>query len=115
MSDMPIDKDALYELVDEDPEFLASLVDTFVDDCSTYMTEIRSAVEAEDPITLREEAHGLKGAVANLQAASAEEAARRVEEAARTRDFEGAEEAVEELEEEIDRLQSALADMVEET
>ena len=114
MSDEPVDKDALYDLVDQDPEFLESLVDTFIADCARYMSAIQTAVEEEDALTLREEAHGLKGAVANLQAASTEEAARRVEEAGRASNFDEAQAALEDLEEEVDRLQSVLLDMVQE-
>lgn len=114
MSDSPVDKEALFTLVDEDPDFLERLVETFLADCSTYMDAIRTAVEEEDAQALTKEAHGLKGAVANLQAPSAQEAAHRLEVMGRSGELNGAESALETLEHEIDRLRSVLTDMVEE-
>lgn len=114
MSDSPVDKEALFDIVDEDPDFLETLVGTFLDDCETYMSAIRTAVEEEDASTLKEQAHGLKGAVANLQAEPAREAARQLEEMGRSNTFDEADSALEHLEEEIRHLQSMLAEMVEE-
>lgn len=114
MSDAPLDKDALFDLVDEDFDFLKTLVETFLDDCENYMAAIRTAVADEDAITLREEAHGLKGAVANLKAEPAREAARRLEEMGRSGTFEEADAALDDLEAEIERLRSALAEIIEE-
>jgi len=113
MSDSPVDKEALFTLVDEDAAFLERLVDTFLADCSTYMDAIRTAVEEEDAQALTREAHGLKGAVANLQAPSAQEAAHRLEVMGRSGEFDGADSALESLEHEIDRLRSVLTEMVE--
>jgi HPt (histidine-containing phosphotransfer) domain-containing protein len=114
MADSPIDKDALFELVDEDPEFLGSLVDTFLRDCTAYMDDIRTAVEQGDAEALRREAHGLKGASGNMQAEGTEGAARRLEDIGRSGDLEQAPEALRELEEEVDRLIPALESLVEE-
>jgi HPt (histidine-containing phosphotransfer) domain-containing protein len=114
MADSPIDKDALFELVDEDPEFLGSLVDTFLRDCTAYMDDIRTAVEEDDAEALRREAHGLKGASGNMQAEATEVAARRLEDIGRSGDLEQAPEALRELEEEVDRLIPALEALVEE-
>jgi HPt (histidine-containing phosphotransfer) domain-containing protein len=114
MSDSVVDKEALFDLVDEDFEFLQTLVETFLDDCETYMAGIRTAVEEEDASTLKEKAHGLKGAVANLQAQPAREAASRLEEMGHSATFDEADAALEQLEEEIDRLRSVLVEMIEE-
>lgn len=113
MSDDPVDKEALLNLVDEDPVFLETLVETFLADCTTYMDAIRTAVEEEDARTLLKEAHGLKGAVANLQAPAAREAAHRLEHIGRSGSFDDAESALATLETEIDRLRSALIQIVE--
>jgi HPt (histidine-containing phosphotransfer) domain-containing protein len=113
MSDSPIDKDALFALVDEDPEFLGSLADTFLHDCSTYLDAIRSAVEKGEADTLRREAHGLKGAAANMQAEGTKEAARRLEDIGQSGDLDSAPEALEQLEEEVGRLKPALEALVE--
>jgi len=114
MSDSPVDEEALFKLVDEDPAFLNTLVETFLDDCEVYMTALRTAVEENDAKTLQEEAHGLKGAVANLKAEPAREAARRLEELGRSGSIDEADRALEHLESEIKRLRAALTEMLEE-
>jgi HPt (histidine-containing phosphotransfer) domain-containing protein len=113
MPDVPVDKEALLNLVDEDLDFLETLVDTFLEDCDSYMSSIRTAVEEEDATTLQEEAHGLKGAVANLKAEPAWEAARRLEEMGRSATFDEVDAALEQLETEIERLRAVLREMVE--
>lgn len=113
MADSPVDKEALMDLVDDDPAFLETLVETFLDDCETYMSALRTAVEEGDAAVLEEEAHGLKGAVANLQAEPAWEAARRLEEVGRSGAVNEADRALDRLETEIGRLRSTLAEMVE--
>lgn len=114
MPDSPVDKEALFKLVDEDPAFLNTLVETFLDDCEVYMAALRTAVEEEDATTLKEEAHGLKGAVANLKAEPAQEAARRLEEIGRSGAVDEADRALDHLETEIERLREALSEMLEE-
>lgn len=114
MPDDPVDKEALLDLVDEDLDFLETLVDTFLADCYSYMSSIRTAVEEEDATTLQEEAHGLKGAVANLKAEPAREAARRLEEMGRSATFDEADSTLDQLEDEIERLRTVLVNMVEE-
>lgn len=114
MSDKPVDKEALFDIVDKDPVFLESLIETFLTDCSVYMEAIRAAVEEGDAATLTEEAHGLKGAVANLQAKPAQEATRRLEEMGRSGELDGAASALDNLEVEIERLRAVLKEMVQE-
>ena len=114
MSDRPVDKEALFNLVDEDPVFLETLIDTFLEDCTLYMDAIRTAVEEEDAVTLTEEAHGLKGAVANLHAEPTQEAAHRLEELGRSGRLEEAASALDTLEEEVDRVRAALTEMADE-
>lgn len=113
MSDSPVDKQALRDLVDNDSAFLETLLETFLDDCGTYMAALRTAVEEGDAAALQEEAHGLKGAVANLQAKPCREAAHRLEELGRSGAVEEAGPALDRLETEIERLRSALTDMME--
>lgn len=112
MSTAPVDEDALLELVDDDVEFLKTLIATFLADCTEYMEGIRRAVGNEDACALVEEAHGLKGAVANLQARPAQLAAQRMEEVGRSNAFEEAPEALEELQNRIDRLRDTLKEII---
>jgi len=113
MAASPVDRQALFKAVDEDPDFLNILIDTFLEDCPEYMKALRRAVEDKDAEALVEEAHGLKGAVANLRAEPAEDAARRLEEIGRSEAVEEAPEALDVLEDEIDRLRSALSEIAE--
>lgn len=108
MPDAPIDREALLDLVDEDPVFLKTLIETFLAECSTYMDNMRAAISEKNGPTLWKEAHGLKGALANLKAESAREAARRVEAAGRSGAFDEAEQAFEGLEENVERLRKEL-------
>lgn len=112
MSTAPVDEDALFELVDDDVEFLETLINTFLADCTEYVESIRRAVDDEDARALVEEAHGLKGAVANLQARPAQLAAQRMEEIGRSKAFEEAPEALDELQTRIDRLRNTLKEIV---
>ena len=112
MSDAPVDEDALLELVDEDSAFLETLVNTFLEDCTDYMDNIRRAVDEEDTETLLEEAHGLKGAVANLQAEPARRAAHRMEELGRQDTLDDASDALQDLEQQIERLRAELRELV---
>ncbi|PSQ96940.1 MAG: Hpt domain-containing protein [Bacteroidetes bacterium SW_9_63_38] len=113
MSDSPLNEDALLALVDGDSEFLGSLVDTFLRDCSSYLNDIRTAVEEDDADALQQEAHGLKGAAANMQADAAQAAARRLEDIGRTGDLARAPDALAQLEEEVERLEPALKALVD--
>lgn len=113
MSESPVDEEALFELVDEDPVFLEHLVETFRDDCMTYLEAIREAIHEEDEWALVQEAHGLKGAAANLQAHPVFQVASRLERMGREGDLDEASATVDELEEEIDRLIPVLAELVE--
>lgn len=114
MAEAPVDKEALIELVDEDPAFLERLVDTFHTDCSEYVKAMYRAVEEDDAEALVQHAHGLRGAVANLHATPAERAARTVEEMGRDRALEDAEAVIGDLEAELDRLKRALRQVVKE-
>lgn len=108
MSTPAVDRDALIELLDGNPELLTTIIDSFLDDCPDYMEAIREAVENEDAETLKREAHGLKGAAGSLRAEPASEAAQVLEEIGHSGDFSEAETALEALEHEIDRLKDAL-------
>ncbi|WP_251940643.1 Hpt domain-containing protein [Salinibacter ruber] len=108
MATPAVDRDALVELLDGNPDVIATLIDSFLDDCSDYMDAIRAAVESEDAEVLEREAHGLKGATGSLRASPSSEAAQTLEEMAHAGDFADAEAALETLEAEIDRLKDEL-------
>jgi HPt (histidine-containing phosphotransfer) domain-containing protein len=108
MSTPAVDRDALIELLDGNPDLIVTIIDSFLDDCPDYMEAIREAIENEDAATLEREAHGLKGAAGSLRAKSASEAALVLEEIGHSGDFTEAEAALDTLEREIARLTEAL-------
>lgn len=99
-----VDRDALVDLLDENADLIATIIDSFLDDCPDYMDAIRNAVEEGDAEALKREAHGLKGATGSLRAQPASELAQELEEIGRSGDFTEAEAALKSLESEIDRL-----------
>lgn len=111
----PLDQAALLDTVDGDAAFLKTLINTFLEDCPVYLDGIRTAVEAEDPAALAQEAHGLKGAVGLLHAEPTRKAAQRLEEIGRSSTLRKAPAALDALEDELDRLRPALRAMVEES
>jgi HPt (histidine-containing phosphotransfer) domain-containing protein len=115
MSNSPIDEEALLDLVDGDRHFLASLVETFRTDCASYLDAIREAVEAGDAEALCRQAHGLKGAAANMQAEAVQRAAQQLEELGRAEDLEQASEALDQLEGAVDRIMPVLKALAEDT
>jgi HPt (histidine-containing phosphotransfer) domain-containing protein len=115
MPDAPVDQDALLDLVDGDTVFLERLIETFRRDCKAYLRDIRSAIDRGDAEALVNEAHGLKGAAAHLQAESVRAAARRLEEVGRKGELDRAPELAWRLERAVNCLLPALEEMVEET
>jgi len=108
MSVPTVDRDALVDLLDGNPELIVTIIDSFLDDCPDYMAAIRTAVEDEDGEVLEREAHGLKGAAGSLRAKPASEAAQVLEEIGRSGNFAEAESALDTLEHETDRLKAEL-------
>jgi HPt (histidine-containing phosphotransfer) domain-containing protein len=115
MSDAPVDREALLNLVDRDTVFLERLIETFRADCEDYLQAIRSAIERGDAQALADEAHGLKGAAGHLQAEPVRAAAHRLERLGRAGELERAPERFRRLEAAVDRLLPALEEMVEDS
>jgi CheY-like chemotaxis protein len=79
----PVDWDGLLESIDGDNEFARDLADAFIGTGDRELAAIAAALDAGDTVALRESAHALKGASANLRAAAATSAAAQLEAAAR--------------------------------
>lgn len=109
-----VDREALVDLLDQNPDLIATIIDSFLGDCPDYMQAIRGAVEEGDAEVLRREAHGLKGAAGSLRAEPASEAASTLEEIGHSGDFSEADVALERLEREIDHLKDDLVALREE-
>lgn len=114
MSQSSVDREALVELLDENPDLIVTIIDSFLDDCPDYMQAIRRAVENGDADVLKREAHGLKGAAGSLRAEPASKAASALEDIGHSGDFTEAESSLETLEHEVDRLKDALLALKEE-
>jgi signal transduction histidine kinase/DNA-binding response OmpR family regulator/HPt (histidine-containing phosphotransfer) domain-containing protein len=78
----PVDWKALLESIDGDEGFARDLADAFIGTGDRELAAITAAVDAGDAASLRESAHTLKGASANLRASAAASAAARLESAA---------------------------------
>jgi CheY-like chemotaxis protein len=78
----PIDWQALLESIDGDREFARDLADAFIGTVDRELAAIAGALRSGDDAKLRESAHTLKGASANLHAAAATNAAALLESAA---------------------------------
>src|SRR5438093_760780 len=104
-----LDRAALLERTDHDPELLLDILNTFREDSAKLLAEIRSALARREARALARPAHTLKGALATLAARAAAEAARRLESVGRADDLGSAEEACAALERELQRLEPELA------
>ena len=73
--------------MEEDDDLLRELIDVFLDDYPTTLTQLRQALDAKDAAEVRRLSHALKGAVANFAAEPARLAAYAVECQAKTGDL----------------------------
>jgi HPt (histidine-containing phosphotransfer) domain-containing protein len=80
----PAALDRLLEMTGGDPEFLAELIDTFVEDGSAQLEALRAAIEAEDSDAAVRPAHSLKSNSASMGADRLAELCRALEADART-------------------------------
>jgi HPt (histidine-containing phosphotransfer) domain-containing protein len=80
--DIPVDWAALLESLDGDEGFARELVEVFIGTGDRQLAAIAAALCAGDEAAMRESAHTLKGASANLRAKAAITAAGELEEAA---------------------------------
>jgi PAS domain S-box-containing protein len=90
-------------------EFLAEVIDTFLEDAPTLLTTLRSSLGKEDSEELRRAAHTLKSNGATLGAERFSELCRELEQRARSGELDGTAELVDRIEREYDAVQEALA------
>jgi HPt (histidine-containing phosphotransfer) domain-containing protein len=99
-------------LFDGDPDFLAEIVNLFLDTYPELLSDIQNAITQKDAVVLRRAAHTLKGAVANFGAKTVVEQAKAIEMMGKDSDFESASRAMPglrlRLEEFVPELQAAL-------
>ncbi len=108
------DKQALLVELDGDENLLAKLIDRFLSQSSTLLSDVRQSIAAKDSAALERHAHKLKGSASNFGARFAVEAAGKLEQMGRTGDLTGVTEVESVLLNEISRLQIALTDFSKE-
>jgi CheY-like chemotaxis protein/HPt (histidine-containing phosphotransfer) domain-containing protein len=97
------------ERIDGDMEFLRELVDMFLDEAPTLLSQIEEAAKNYDGERLQRTAHQLKGAMSNFGAKDAIKAAQTLETLGAKRDFANAETEYRTLQNEISRFKQASA------
>ena len=80
----PAALDRLLEMTGGDPEFLAELIDTFLEDGTAQLTALRDAVAAGDPEAAVRPAHSLKSNSASMGADQLADVCRALEADARS-------------------------------
>jgi CheY-like chemotaxis protein/HPt (histidine-containing phosphotransfer) domain-containing protein len=100
--------DRLQGMVSGDPEFLAELIDTFLEDTPQLLADMGRAVDAGDAAGLALAAHSLKSNSANFGATALADLCRELEGIAKAGALVGAGERVAQAEAEFERVQGAL-------
>ena len=108
------DRKVLLEFFDGDPEFLAEVVNIFLQECPQQLTAMREAIAGGDAALLEQTAHSLKGSVSNFGVPAVFYALQNLEKMGRTGELASAAQAFADLEEKIRPLQTALADLLKE-
>jgi len=105
------DKTSALDRMGGDMELLIELAGMFLEDCSTMLHEIESALARADSDAVQRSAHTLKGAVGNFSAQSAYNAAYKLETIGHDGDLNEAPAAYSLLKQEISRLKPALSNL----
>jgi PAS domain S-box-containing protein len=95
-----------------DPVVARRLIDLFVQDSGTLVSEIGRAIADRDADRLRRAAHALKGSVSNFPLGAARDTATRMERIGFDADFDAARDMFPVLEQEIDRLRGVLPTLI---
>ncbi len=90
-------------------DFYKELLELFLEDVPQRLTELSSALGANDAARVASAAHSIKGAAANLSAMPVRETAYALETKGRSADLDGAPQLLTQLESEIRRLAEFVA------
>ena len=93
MTEPAMERKALLEYLDNDPQLLKEVVGIFLADCPGRIAELRTAVTAHDSNQIARGSHALLGSLATFGAKRAVEAARELESIGRQGEMEGVDEA----------------------
>ena len=100
---------------DDDPNFLASVIDQFVEDIPRHLEGIRQAIETQDADHLMKAAHGFKGSSRNMGADLLADVCFALEELGRNGSTENTTELLANLKQEEARVRKALQEVHQHT
>jgi response regulator RpfG family c-di-GMP phosphodiesterase len=106
------DATGLLKRVNGDKELLVELIGLFLDECPTFLEEIRTAVVGKDAKRLENAAHALKGSVCIFEEPTAYSAAARMEEVGSGKKWAEAEAALAALEAAIANFRRDLTNLL---
>jgi two-component system, sensor histidine kinase and response regulator len=101
MTQLVVERKSLLESVENDAEFLHTVIGIFLADYPGMLAKIRAAVAAHDPTQVMSASHALKGSVSFFGAKCAVETARILESMGKQEKLEGLNEALCALEREM--------------
>jgi HPt (histidine-containing phosphotransfer) domain-containing protein len=104
----PAALDRLLEMTGGDPDFLAELIDTFIEDGAAQLEALRAAIAAGDAAEAVRPAHSLKSNSASMGAARLADLCRALEADARTGQVEDGSARVDAATVEFDEVRTAL-------
>ncbi|MCG8363274.1 MAG: Hpt domain-containing protein [Pseudanabaenales cyanobacterium] len=110
-----IDFEQLHQLSGQDPEFELELLQLFIEDSVNQLKTLKTAIVNQDAESIRNIAHYLKGASANLGANLVYHSAFKLEGAAREHQLENVESLFVELKTGLNQVQDYLSDQVSES
>jgi CheY-like chemotaxis protein len=108
-----LDEAGLVALVSSDGQLLKELAGLFLEDSPLRLSEIRTALETSDFVSLRMAAHTLKGSAGSLYGQRTADIALRIEQAAEEGNIAQARDVFPALSEEVVKLQQALTRLAE--
>jgi HPt (histidine-containing phosphotransfer) domain-containing protein len=91
-----------------DFNLLKAIVEIFREDSGVILRNLKQAVVGGDAMAVQRAAHGLRGLIANFNAAAAAEPALRLEQIGKSGDLTGAAAVLQQFEQELERLNVAL-------
>ncbi|MBW2193655.1 MAG: response regulator, partial [Deltaproteobacteria bacterium] len=106
--------EALLSAFEHDWNFFKEIVDMFISDYPSMMTNIQEAIALADGEKLHRAAHSIKGMLRNFQAEAAAQIAMDLEKMGQDGTFEDAARTYKTLDAELNKLESALLGMLEE-
>ncbi|HEY3282434.1 MAG TPA: response regulator, partial [Armatimonadota bacterium] len=106
-----LDRAALLERLDGDEEFVGEVVEAFLEDAPPRVSRLRAALSDGDFTVIREEAHSIKGASANIEARALSQIALDLEIAGRDNALDRAIPLVEQLSQAMESFQRVAAEM----